>query len=100
DSGVVEPQVYGELAAMVDQVIEHGAAVHGELRIGRNGPAADLERPGFLELRVRGLRDGGARRGRVAVEQLENPRRALEGLELGGRPARRHEVELVEREGV
>src|SRR5439155_21613783 len=93
----VEPQVHGELAAMVHEMIEHAAAVHGELRIGGDGPAADLERPGFLELRIRGGRDGGARRGRVAVEQLANTHRALERLELGRGTAPRHEVEPVAR---
>src|SRR2546427_10035200 len=89
DGGVVEPQVHGELAAMMHEVIEHGAAVHGELRVRGHGPAADLERPGLLELRVRRRGEGGPRRGGVAVEQLEDPGRAIDGLELERRPARR-----------
>src|SRR6266566_4370047 len=100
DGGAVEPQVYGELAAVVHQVVEHGATVHGELWVRRDGPAADLERPRLLELRIRSLGERGARRGRVAVEQLENPRRAVEGLELGRRPTRGHDVELVASDGV
>src|SRR6266516_5657834 len=78
DRGVVEAQVHGELAAMMHEVIEHGAAVYGELRVRGHGPAADLERPGLLELRIRGRGEGGPRRGGVArseehTSELQSP---------------------------
>src|SRR5205823_11957486 len=72
NGGAGEPQVHGELPPMMHEVIEHRASVHRELRVRGDGPAADLERPGLLELRIRGLGEDGPRRGRVAVEQLED----------------------------
>src|SRR2546425_2358306 len=85
DRGVVEAQVHGELAAMMHEVIEHGAAVYGELRV---------RGPGLLKLRIRGRGEGGPRRGGVAVEQLEDPGRAVEGFELERRPPPRRDIEL------
>src|SRR6184192_2638340 len=49
DGGASEPQVHGQLAAMMHEVIEHRASVHRELRVRGDGPAADLERPGLLD---------------------------------------------------
>src|SRR2546427_10407170 len=67
DRGAVEPQVHGELAAMMDEGIEHGAAVYGELRGRGHGPAADLEPPGLLEPRLPGPGEGRPPRRRGAV---------------------------------
>src|SRR6058998_107640 len=65
DGGAGEPQVHGQLAAMMHEVIEHRAPVHGELGVRGDGPTPDLERPRLLELRIRGLGEDGPRRGRV-----------------------------------
>src|SRR3989442_10429097 len=47
DRGAVEPQVHGELAAVMHEVIEHGAAGYGEISGRGRGPAADPSRPGL-----------------------------------------------------
>src|SRR2546430_5217982 len=54
----------------------------------------------FRSLGIRGLDERGRRCLRVAVEHDEDLLRAAESLELGRRPTRRHDVELVQREGV
>src|SRR2546429_9069349 len=63
---------HSELAAMMRQMIEHGATVHSVLRAGVDGATGHLERPGFLELGIRGLDERGPRRLRVAVEHGED----------------------------
>src|SRR2546428_4256463 len=60
DRGVVEAQVHGELAAMMHEVIEHGAAASG-------GPRGSG--PGPLVLRLPGRGEGGPRPGRAAGGQ-------------------------------
>src|SRR2546430_14044471 len=95
DGGVVEPQVHSELAAMMRQMIEHGATVHSGLRAGVDGATGHLERPGLLELGIGGLDERRPRCLRVAVEHVEDLLRAAESLELARRPTRRHDVELV-----
>src|SRR3989442_3336492 len=61
DRGVVEAQVHGELAAMMHEVIEHGAAVY------RETPGRGPRLPG---LRIPRRGDGGPRRRRGAGGQL------------------------------
>src|SRR5689334_23398084 len=58
DARLVEAQVHGELAAMVHEMIHHGATEHRVLEAGVDRPAGDLERPRLLELGVGRLGQG------------------------------------------
>src|SRR5205823_2338312 len=95
DRDVVEPQVDGELAAVMDDVVHHEAAMHGDLGHGEDHVLAVAEGPGLVPGLVAGAGEGRPGRGDVLVEERQE---LLGGLRLGGVVAA-GEVELVGGDG-
>src|SRR3984957_17611610 len=67
----IEPQVNTELRAVVDQVIQDGAAHNSRTRAGHHSFSGELEGPGLPPIFVAGSRDSGARLGYVGIEYPE-----------------------------
>src|SRR3954452_2699887 len=92
---VVEPQIDGELAAMVDDVVHHEAAVHGDLGQGVDLVVAVAEGPGFGPDLFAVAGEGRPGRGDVLVEE----RQKLLGVRHCGGVVAGGEVELVGGDG-